>query len=246
MDRMLYVAMTGARQILHAQSLNNQNLANVSTTGFRRDLAAFNSQPVVGEGLPTRVYAMAERAGVDTTPGQISTTGRELDVAVDGEGWIGVQAPDGKAAYTRAGDLRLTANGMLTTGTGLPVLGNSGPIAIPPADKIAIGNDGTISIVPQGGQSATLVEVDRIRLVKSDSRQLEKDRFGLMRQQNGQPAPQDASVRLVAGALEGSNVNTADALVNMIGLARQFELQIKMMNTASDNASATNQLLRLE
>jgi flagellar basal-body rod protein FlgF len=167
-------------------------------------------------------------------------------VAVDGEGWIGVQAPDGKAAYTRAGDLRLTTNGMLTTGTGLPVLGNSGPIAIPPADKIAIGNDGTISIVPQGGQSATLVEVDRIRLVKSDSRQLEKDRFGLMRQQNGQPAPQDASVRLVAGALEGSNVNTADALVNMIGLARQFELQIKMMNTASDNASATNQLLRLE
>jgi flagellar basal-body rod protein FlgF len=246
MDRMLYVAMTGAQQTLRAQAITNHNLANVSTTGFRQDLAAFRSMPVFGDGLASRVYSMAERAGVDLNPGPVMSTGRDLDVAVDGEGWIAVQAPDGREAYTRAGNLKLSAQGMLTTAAGYPVLGEGGPIAIPPAEKLDIGGDGTISIRPLGEPAPTLVQVDRIRLVSPDPAELRKDEYGLLRRKDDQPAPPDAAVRVVAGTLEGSNVNTAEALVNMIDLARQFELQIKMMRTAEENADATNQLLRME
>jgi flagellar basal-body rod protein FlgF len=247
MDHMLYVAMTGARQTLQAQTINTHNLANASTTGFCQDLAAFRSMPVVGEGLPTRVYALTERAGVDVTPGPLFTTGRELDVAVEGEGWIAVQAADGSEAYTRAGNLHLSAGGILSTGAGHPVLGNAGPIAIPPAEKVEVGADGTLSIRPLGEPASTLVELDRIRLVKLNAAALEKGLTGLIRlKNNSPPPPPDASVRLSAGTLEGSNVNTAQALVNMITLARQFEMQIKLMGTAEKNANATDQLLNLE
>jgi flagellar basal-body rod protein FlgF len=243
---MLYVAMTGAQQTLQAQAINNHNLANASTTGFRQDLAAFRSQPVFGDGLPSRVFAMAERAAVDTSPGELYTTGRDLDVAIDGQGWLAVQGPDGGEAYTRAGDLHIASGGILTTGGGLPVIGNGGPIAIPPAEKVEIGSDGTISVRPLGEGPTPLLEVDRIRLVKPDEGDLEKRELGLMRLRDGATALPDGTVRLVSAALEGSNVNVAEALVNMIDLARQFEMQIKMMGTAEENAASVNQLLRLE
>lgn len=247
MDRMLYVAMTGAQQTLRAQAITSHNLANANTVGFRQDMADFRNMPVFGDGLPTRSYAMAERSGIDLKSGKLMSTGRELDVAVQGEGWIAIQAPDGNEAYTRGGDLQRDANGLLTTATGYPVLGNGGPISIPPTEKIEIGADGTISIRPPGESPSNLVVVDRIKLIKPTAdNPLYKDSSGLMRTSDGQPAPADASVTLVAGALEGSNVNPAEALVNMIESARRFEMQIKMMNTAQENANATNQLLRLE
>lgn len=246
MDRMLYVAMTGARQVLHAQAVNNNNLANAATTGFRQDLAAFRSMPVFGEGHPSRVYAMAEKPGIDTGVGQLITTGRELDIAVDGEGWIAVQAPDGSEAYTRAGDLQIISGGILTTGAGHPVLGDNGPIAVPPAEKIEIGADGTLSMQAPGDTATNLIDVDRIRLVKPPAQELEKGADGLLRLRSGEQAPMDAEVRVLAGALESSNVDPTTALVNMIDLARQFEMQIKMMTAAKDNAQATQQLLRME
>lgn len=249
MDRMLYVAMTGAQQILRGQSLISHNLANVNTVGFRKDLAdarsmqAFSSDPA----LPSRVFSMTERPGVDITPGKIMTTGRELDIAIKGEGWIAIQTPDGNEAYTRAGDLQIDVDGQLITATGHPVLGNGGPIAIPPAEKIDIGEDGTISIRPLGETPENLVAVDRIRLIKPDENNpLYKDESGFMRTESGANAPPDAAVRLVSGALESSNVNPAEALVSMIDASRRFELQVKMMNTAKENASATDQLLKLE
>ncbi|HRF45408.1 MAG TPA: flagellar hook-basal body complex protein, partial [Candidatus Competibacteraceae bacterium] len=134
MDRMLYVAMTGAQQTLRAQAITSHNLANANTVGFRQDMADFRNMPVFGDGLPTRSYAMAERSGIDLKSGKLMSTGRELDVAVQGEGWIAVQAPDGNEAYTRSGDLQRDANGLLTTATGYPVLGNGGPISIPPTE----------------------------------------------------------------------------------------------------------------
>jgi flagellar basal-body rod protein FlgF len=246
MDRMLYVAMTGANQVLQTMAVNNSNLANANTTGFRQDLAAFRSMPVFGEGQPSRVYSMAERSGVDFTTGEISSTGRELDITIDGQGWIAVQAPDGSEAYTRAGDLRISMAGILTTGTGAPVLGNGGPIAIPPAEKLEIGSDGTISILPLGETATTLVELDRIRLVNPDVTKLNKGADGLMRLKDGQAAPPDALVRIRAGALEGSNVDTIAALANMIDLARRYELNANMMSAADDNARASTQLLRQE
>ncbi|TVR60631.1 MAG: flagellar basal-body rod protein FlgF [Candidatus Competibacteraceae bacterium] len=248
MDRMLYVAMTGARQTLLAQAAINHNLANANTIGFRQDIADFRSMPVFSEnGLPSRAYAMAERAGVDLNYGKLMTTGRDLDIAVQGEGWIAIQAPDGDEAYTRAGDLQRETNGMLVTATGHPVLGDGGPVFIPPAEKILIGEDGTISIRPIGEEPVNLLEVDRIRLVKpTEDNPLYKDEAGFMRTVTGEPAPPDAAVRILSGALEGSNVNPAAALVQMIESSRRFEMQIKMMSAAQDNDRATNQLLKLE
>lgn len=245
MDRMLYVAMSGAKQTMLAQASNSNNMANANTTGFRADLAAFRSMPVYGAGEPTRVYAMAERPGVDTTSGAISATGRDLDVAIKDDGWIAVQAKDGSEAYTRAGNLRIEDGGILTTGSGLPVLGNGGPVAIPPAEKVAIGKDGTISIQGIGQTASTLTVLDRIKLVKIDSGALMKGTDGLMRRTDGVSAEPDATVNLVSGALETSNVSAVDSMVNMITLARQYEAQIKMMKTAEEIDSTSTQLLSL-
>ena len=245
MDRSLYVAMSGAKQILQAQTSNNNNLSNANTTGFRSDLQQFRSMQVFGPGHPSRVYAMSERPATDFNAGAIISTGRDLDVAIKGEGWIAVQSPDGSEAYTRAGDLRLTADGLLQTGSGLPVLGNGGPIALPPAQKLEIGSDGTISMVPLGQTSASLAIVDQIKLVKPPFDQLEKLNDGLMHLKDEKPVPASDQVFLVPGALESSNVNSVDAMVRMIELARQFELQVKMMKTASDNDAAGAQLMRM-
>lgn len=245
MDRMLYVAMSGAKQIELAQASNTHNLANVNTSGFRADLAAFRAMPVFGPGYPTRVYAMTERAGVDLAPGSMTTTGRELDVAVRGEGWIAVRAPDGGEAYTRRGDLRIGANGQLETGDGLAVLGNGGPIAVPPAEKFEIAADGTISIRPVGQSATALATVDRIKLVNPKAEDLVKGGDGHMRQRDGGVANPDVNVQLAAGSLESSNVNAVEALVNMITLARQFETQIKLMRSASENDAASAQMMRL-
>ena len=248
MDRMLYVAMTGAQQTLRTQEIISHNLANVSTVGFRKDLEDFRSMPVFStDGMPTRVYAMTERPGIDLTQAKIMTTGRDLDIAVQGEGWIAIQAPDGEEAYTRAGDLQIDVNGQLTTSTGHPVLGVAGPIAIPPAEKIDIGEDGTISVRPKGEAATEIAVVGRIRLVKPTAENpLYKDKYGFMRTKDGGAAPPDATVKLVTGALEGSNVNPADMLVSMIEASRKFEMQIKMMNSAQENAQSADQLLKLE
>lgn len=245
MDRSLYISMSGAKQILLAQGSNANNLANANTLGFRADFEQFRSMPLFGPVHPSRVFAMAERPGVDFATGSLQTTGRDLDVAVNGEGWIAVQPKDGNEAYSRAGDLHVTPQGQLITGTGLAVLGNNGPIAIPPAKKTEIGADGTITIIPQGGEANVPVVLDRIRLVKPDLDRLEKGTDGLMRVRDGQPVVPDAGVGLVVGALEGSNVSTVEEMVQMIELQRQYEYQIKMMKTAETDGNASAQIMRM-
>lgn len=245
MDRMLYVAMSGAKQTMQAQTANSNNLANATTNGFRADLAAFRSQPVFGPGAPTRVYAMMERPGVDLTAGVINSTGRELDVAIKGDGWIAVQAADGSEAYTRAGNLKIGDGGLLVTGSGAPVMGNGGPIALPDAQKIEIGTDGTISIRGIGQAASTLTTLDRIKLVTLDKTQLSKGTDGLIHLDSGQQAVPDASVTLVSGALEASNVSSVESMVNMIALARQYEAQVKMMTAAKDADEQSTQLLSM-
>lgn len=244
MDRMLYIAMSGAKEIMRAQAVNTNNLANANTTGFRADLQAFRSLEVTGPGYESRVYGVARGTGVDFSPGRLVTTGRDLDVAVRGQGWIGVQAPDGGEAYTRAGALQVDSNGLLTTSSGRPVLGNAGPIAVPPYAQIAIGGDGTISVQPLGQAPDTLAVVDRIKLVDPDPAALTKGADGLIHTVNGQPLPPVASVQVVSGALESSNVNSIDAMVDMIELARRYEMQVKLMQTAKDNDRAAAQLLQ--
>ncbi|MDP1707785.1 MAG: flagellar basal-body rod protein FlgF [Gammaproteobacteria bacterium] len=245
MDRMIYVAMNGAQQTMLAQSIHTHNLANVSTTGFRADLAVFQSLPVSGPGWASRTYAQPQASEVDLTQGQIMNTGRELDVAINGVGFIAVQAPDGSEAYTRTGDLQISPNGLLETGAGHPVLGNGGPIALPPAEKIEIGADGTISIRPVGQSATTLAIVDRIRLVNPPPESLGKSADGLLRDKEGIQAVPDAKIRLISGALEGSNVNAVEAMVSIIALARGFEVQVKLMKAAEETDSASAQLMRL-
>lgn len=242
---MLYVAMTGAQQNMLAQAVNTNNLANINTTGFRADLAVARSQPLYGYGQPSRVYAMTERAGTDFTPGTLNTTGRDLDIAIDGQGWIAVQDANANEAYTRSGNLRLTSTGQLLTGSGFAVLGDGGVISVPPANKIEINNEATITIVPAGGTSVSLVVVDRIKLVNPPAGDLYKGADGLIRLKDGRQAEAEANVKIVPGTLESSNVNAVEALVNMIELARQFEMQIKMMQLAEQNDERTVKLMDL-
>ncbi len=245
MDRMLYVGMSGARQRMLALHSINNNLANVTTTGFREDLNQFRSMPVYGPGHPTRVYAMDERPGINFSQGPLQHTGRDLDLAIDGQGWFAVQAADGSEAYTRSGDLNTGPGGLLMTGAGHLLMGDNGPIALPPAESITIGRDGTISIRPMGQTAQTLVEAGRIKLVNPPREDLEKGDDGLMRIKEGAYATPDINVRLHQGALEGSNVNAVQTMVEMINLQRQYEMQVKVMKTANDNAEAAESLLRI-
>jgi flagellar basal-body rod protein FlgF len=244
MDRFLYISMTGAKETLRAQTVNSNNLANASTTGFRADLSAFQTRAVAGSGYASRAYATNATTGFDDKQGALLATGRDLDVGVNGAGWIAVQGRDGREAYTRAGDLRVDANGLLLTGAGHPVLGDAGPLTVPPSTSLIVGGDGTISIVPLGQGAETTASVGRIKLVNPPVDTLVRGEDGLFRTKDGVDAPADAKVQLASGALETSNVNVADGLVRMIELARNFELQVKAMRTAEDNAAASAQLLR--
>jgi flagellar basal-body rod protein FlgF len=245
MGPLLYAAMSGAKQIQAAQGVHSNNLANAGTTGFRADVLSFSSLPLAANGRETQVYSQAAPGGVDFSPGLIRTTGAELDIAVNGAGFIAVQDKNGNEAYTRAGDLRLSANGILETGAGHPVLGNGGPIAIPPAEKLEIGADGTISIRPLGQTASTLAVLDRIKLVNPDARILEKGGDGLLRARGKTTLDPDVSVTLISGSLESSNVNAVQAMVEMIALAREFEMQVKLMNAAKENDISATQLLKL-
>ncbi len=245
MDKLLYVAMSGAKETLRAQTANSHNLANASTTGFRADLTAFMTRAVQGPGFDSRAYATTSSVGWDLQPGALVTTGRDLDVAVNGEGWLAVQDAEGNEAYTRAGDLRIDVTGQLRNGAGDVVLGEDGPITVPPYTSLLIGNDGSVSIVPQGQGPETLATVGRIKLVKPEAAQLERSVDGLFRLKEGGVAPPDASVQIAPGALESSNVNTAEAMVNMIELSRQFDLQVRTMRTAEENARSSATLMRV-
>jgi flagellar basal-body rod protein FlgF len=244
MDKLLYVSMTGARHNTLAQSTHANNLANISTTGFRRDFEQARAMQVFGETQPSRVYALSERPGTDFSPGSLQETGRDLDVAVGGDGWLAVQAPDGGEAYVRTASLNVDAMGVLRTASGLPVLGNGGPVAVPPEQKIDIGDDGTISIRALGEAPNVLAEVDRLKLVKPDLSQMQKGADGMMRYTGSEPLQADATVRVTSGFLESSNVNAVEEMTAMLALSRQFELQVKMMNTAKENSSAMARVLQ--
>lgn len=245
MDKMLYVAMTGAQNNTLGLRAHANNLANVSTSGFRRDFEQARSMPLFGETFPARVFAMSERPATDFRSGSLQETGRDLDVAVGGKGWIAVQAADGSEAYVRTASLNIDALGVLRTGNGLPVMGNAGPIAVPPEQKVEIGQDGTISIRALGEDPNVLAEVDRIKLVNPDPKSMEKGTDGLIRVKGQPEVAADATVQVTSGFLEASNVNAVEEMTAMLSLSRQFELSVKMMRTAEDNSSAMARVLQI-
>jgi flagellar basal-body rod protein FlgF len=245
MDRLIYTAMTGAKHILEQQATVSHNLANASTTGFRAQIDAFRAVPVQSEGLPTRAFVVDSTVGSDFAPGPLQQTGRELDVALQGAGWLAVQLEDGSEAYTRHGNLKVSENGLLQTQNGLQVLGDGGPISIPPDVTVAIARDGTVSAVPTTNDRNAVNVLGRIKLVNPAPETLTRGDDGLFRLKGGGEAEADADVSVAGGMLEGSNVNVVDAMVNMISLARQFELHMKLIQNAETNANKAAQLLAL-
>ncbi|NOH72471.1 flagellar basal body rod protein FlgF [Vibrio pectenicida] len=248
MDRALFLAMSGAKQNMQAMQLRANNLANVGTTGFRADLAQARSMQAYGEGMPSRVFSMTERPGHNFQQGSVITTGRSLDVTIQDQGWIAVLDSMGKEGLTRNGNMNIDVNGLLTTGRGNLVLGETGaPITVPiPVSKIEVGSDGTISVVPQGAPADAIEIVDRIKLTSTNNRSLYKDVNGVFRSKDPNVAYEmDANVKLLTGALEGSNVNAIGEMTNLIDLQRQFEMQVKMMSTAEDMDKASDSLLRM-
>lgn len=246
MDKVLYVAMTGARENMRAQQAHANNLANATTTAFKSDLEQARSMRVLGDGYESRVYSMSERPGTNLESGSLMQTGRDLDIAVDGEGWIAVIGPDGNEVYTRNGGLQINAANQLVTGSGLPVMGNGGiPIVLPPAEKIDIATDGTITIRPLGENATEIALVDQIKLVQPEEGALYKGQDGFMHTNNDVPLPPALNVQVRSGYLEASNVNAVEDLTSMISLSRQFEMQVKMMKTAEENSSKAAEVLSL-
>ena len=245
MDRLIYTAATGASHILHQQATVSNNLANVNTPGFRASIDAFRSVPLQGEGLPTRTFVVDSTAGSDFTPGVIQQTGRALDIALDGKGWIAVQDANGNEAYTRNGSLQMSPNGVLQTRGGLTVLGDAGPLSIPPDTSVTIAKDGTLSTVPTTNQKNGVIAVGRLKLTNPPEEQMVRGEDGLFRTRDGNPAEADAGVTVVGGSLEGSNVNTVEAMVNMITLARQFDTQMKLLQSADENARRASSVLNI-
>lgn len=246
MDRLLYIAMSGAKENMNGISLRANNLANTGTVGFKADFEQARSMQAFGAGLPTRVFSMTESPGQNFDSGAMIITERELDIAIQGDGWFAVQDKEGNEAYTRAGNLQLTPAGMLVTAGGLPVMGDDGPIQLPvPLAKMEIGIDGTVSARAQGAPADVLVQVGRIKLVKPELVDVVKGNDGLFRRKDGEVAEASADVALLHGAYEGSNVNAIGEMTSMISLQRQFELQVKMMKQAEKMDQQQNQLLRI-
>ena len=240
MDRMIYLSMSGAKATMQRQDTLANNLANVSTTGFRAELQAFRAVPVLGSGASTRVYALETTTGYDASQGAITSTGRSLDVAVKGNSWLSVQALDGTEAYTRGGALELSNDGTLTTRSGLPVLGDGGPLQVPANSEVSIGADGTVSAKGANGRSSA---IGKLKLVTPETA-LTRGEDGLFRAASGDLSADDTA-RVQDGALEGSNVSPVETMVAMISAARQFEAQMKMLQTAEANEKAAAQLLTM-
>lgn len=243
MDRMIYTAMTGANAAQYRQQLLSNNLANASTPGFRAELATFRAVPVRGDGTTSRVFALEATAGHSDAPGPVTNTGRNLDVAVRGGSYLSVQGLDGTEAYTRTGALEVNPEGTLVSAQGLPVLSDGGPLTVPPGAQVDIGEDGTVTArVPgQPGQA-----LGRLKLVTpDDENRLRRGEDGLFRPVQGDTLNADATARVQSGALEGSNVNPIEAMVGMIAVARQFEVQMRMLQNGEKNDQTAAQLLSL-
>jgi len=245
MDRLIYTAMTGAKHSFLQQAGVAHNLANASTLGFKAQMHRFQAVPVLSEAMPSRAFVVDASIQDVFDEGPILRTDNPFDVAVDGQGWIAVQTPDGGEAYTRAGALEINVNGVLQTKSGYIVAGDGGPISIPPDNNVSIGGDGTVSAIPTYGTPNMVNVLGRIKLTNPPETELIRGEDGLFRLRGGGIVPADENVRLASGNLEGSNVNAAEAMVNLISLSRQFEMQIKLLQTADQNARQADQLLAL-
>lgn len=250
MDHAIYTAMGAARHTLEQQAVTANNLANVSTPGFRAQLSALRAVPVDGPSLPTRTLVAASTPGANMSQGPLNYTGRPLDVALQQDGFLAIQLEDGGEAYTRNGSIQVSADGQLMV-QGRPLMGDGGPIEIPPQAEITLAADGTISALNPGDPPNTIAQVGRLKLVKADVREVVRGDDGLFhlsaaaQQQRGNALPNDPEVRIMPGVLEGSNVKPVETMVDMIANARRFEMQMKVIHSVDENAQRANSLLSM-
>jgi len=241
-DRLIYTAMTGAKYLLERQATLAHNLANASTTGFRADTVGLRAVPTAGQQAGTRVFTVETTTGSDFSQGPMISTERNLDVAIQGSGWLVTQASDGTEAYTRAGSIQVGPDGTLQLGNGAQLQGTSGPITMPSdAQSVLVAPDGTISV--KTASSILPTTLGQLKLVNPPLESLSKGLDGMFRLKNGDSADADPNVRVASGTLEGSNVNVVESMVGMIGAARQFELQMKMLSTAEQNEQKSGSVL---
>ncbi|MCY7294548.1 flagellar basal-body rod protein FlgF [Alteromonas sp. a30] len=246
MDKMLYIAASGASQDLLGTAVRSNNLANAQTTGFKAMLTQARAMPAFGDGLPTRVFAMTESHATKMSSGPTVQTERAMDLAIQGDGWFAVQDKNGNEAYTRAGSMQAGPDGLLKDAHGNPLVGEGGPIFLPlPVENITFTNDGTITVRPQGAPANVQEEIGRLKLVNPDTKQLARGDDGLFRQKDGNDADLDPNVRIRSGALESSNVNPIDEMMTVIGLQRHYEMQVKLMKEADELSVRGNQMLRI-
>ena len=245
MDRLVYTALSGLRSQTQAQASIANNIANASTIGFRSDRVVFDRLSVKGSGFETRTTASESVVDADRRAGTVMQTGRPLDIAVNGESWLTVQSPDGSEAYTRRGDLQVAPTGVLETGDGFPVIGSGGPITMPPYQSMTIASDGTISIVPIGGDANNPQVIDKLKLVSTKGSVTVKGLDNLLHVKGGGVLPEDMEGKLTSGALEGSNVNMTQALVDMIENQRAYEVQANLMKEAKDMDASAASLMRM-
>ncbi|MFC3783498.1 flagellar basal-body rod protein FlgF [Sphingopyxis italica] len=245
MDRLIYTSLTAMRGSMSRQTAIANNLANAQTPGFRADIANAQSLWLDGSGLDARAMASEEVLGADMRAGTVTQTGRDLDIAMQGDALLVVQATNGEEAYTRRGDLQISPSGLLTTGDGHPVQGGQGPVTIPPADAISIDQEGRVWVVPQGGDPENPQEVDRLRLATPTGSEIAKGLDGLFRVKGEGILPDDPEARLLTRSLEGSNVTATSALVEMIEASRSWDTQLKMISDVRDMDSATANLMQL-
>lgn len=247
MDKLIYSSLSAMRSAMARQTMTANNLANVNTSGFRAEMSSSQALWLKGEGFDARVANSGEVTSADMSEGTINETGRSLDVALQGkESLLAVQSREGDEAYTRRGDLQLSDSGLLTTGDGMPVMGDSGPITLPAYDKLSIAADGTISIVPQGGDPAQMQTIDRLKLVGTSGIPIAKGLDNLFRPRAGGTLPADPDAQVRQGAIEGSNVNVSSTLIDMIEASREWDMQVKMMSSAQDIDKASTDLMRFD
>lgn len=245
MDSVLYLSTSAAGELMQAQAVHANNLANASTGGFKADYAQARAMQVFGDGYPGRVYSATESPATDMSSGSLDQTGRNLDVAIDGDGWLAVLRGDGTEAYTRYGSLQVDAAGMLRTERGELVLGDGGPISLPPFETLLIGGDGTVTVQPVGQEPNNLVQIERLKLVQPEPGALIKGPDGLFARADGLPEPADAEVHVVSGMVENSNVNVVNEMTEILAIAREFEIQLRLMQTAEQNDESATQLLSI-
>jgi flagellar basal-body rod protein FlgF len=245
MDKLIYTAASGLKSHMAAQAAIANNMANASTIGFRAEKVNFNSLLLKGAGFDSRQPTSEDIPDFDRSAGAVTTTGRNLDVAIPGEQWMAVQANDGSEGYTRRGDLNISATGVLETGDGFPVMGSGGPITVPPATSVSIAQDGTISIIPVGGDAKNPQIIDRIKFASTQGSQTVKGLDNLIHVQGGGILPTDENAKCISGALEQSNVNMTQSLVDMIENQRSYEVQANLMKSAKDMDESAASVMRM-